>query len=262
MQKISVVIICKNEEDEIGRCLQNLHGITDDIVVLDNGSTDDTKNIVRKAGVRLVEDSWEGFGKTKNKVTQLAKYNWILNLDADESIDEELKKSLLNLSLANDNEVFEIKFKNFFGNKYLRFGEWGGDKHIRLFNRNKISWTEAIVHESLSLPPGTRIKKLKGFVLHYTIKDVAEFAGKMLRYALLNAEKYAEQGKKSSWLNVYLAPVFSFLKYYIFKLGFLDGWAGFMCARMTSYYTFIKYARLLELQKQNRKSRSKVQEIR
>src|SRR5437868_5616118 len=134
MQKISVVIICKNEEDQIGRTLQSLYGLTDDIVVLDNGSTDGTKNIVRKAGARLIEDTWQGFGKTKNKATTFAKYDWILNLDADESIDDELKTSLLRQNLQNDNEAFQIKFKNFLGEKYLRFGEWGGDKHVRLFN--------------------------------------------------------------------------------------------------------------------------------
>src|SRR6476660_5729921 len=137
MQKISVVIICKNEEDEIGRTLKSLTGLTDDIVVLDNGSTDNTKNIIRNSGARLVEESWEGFGKTKNKATGFAKYDWILNLDADESIDEELKSSLLNLSLQDNDEVFEIRFKNFFADRYLRFGEWGGDKHVRLFNRKK-----------------------------------------------------------------------------------------------------------------------------
>jgi glycosyltransferase involved in cell wall biosynthesis len=249
MQKISVVIICKNEEEEIGRCLQSLRDLTDDIVVLDNGSTDNTKNIVRKAGVRLVEESWEGFGRTKNKATGMAKYNWVLNLDADESIDEDLKQSILTLSLQDANEAYEIKFKNFLGDKYLRFGEWGGDKHVRLFNRNKLRWSEATVHEGLVLPPGTQIKKLKGFVLHYTVKDETEFADKMRRYALLNAEKYAEQGKKSSWINIYGAPLFSFVKYYIFKLGFLDGRAGYVCAKMNSYYRFKKYARLLELNK-------------
>jgi glycosyltransferase involved in cell wall biosynthesis len=252
MQKISVVIICKNEEEEIGRCLKSLDGLTDDIVVLDNGSTDNTKNIVRTISARLIEESWEGFGKTKNKATKLAKYNWILNLDADESIDEKLKNSLQNLSLQNENEVFEISFKNFLGNKYLRFGEWGHDKHIRLFNRNKVNWNEAIVHEELLLPATIKIKRLNGFVLHYTVKNAAEFAEKMQRYALLNADKYARQGKKSSLLNIYFTPAFSFLKYYIFKLGFLDGKAGFICAKMTSYYTFKKYARLLELNKTGR----------
>lgn len=249
MQKISVVIICKNEEDQIGRTLQSLSELTDDIVVLDNGSTDNTKNIVRNAGARLVEESWEGFGKTKNKATGFAKYDWILNLDADESIDDELKNSLLHLDLKNDTEVFEIKFKNFLGEKYLRFGEWGGDKHIRLFNRRKVNWNEAIVHEGLIFPPDIKIKKIKGFVLHYTAKNNEEFADKMRRYGMLNAEKYAKEGKRSSWFKVYLSPAFSFLKYYFFKLGFLDGEAGFVCAKMTSYYTFIKYARLLELNK-------------
>src|SRR5215471_13964613 len=122
MQKISVVIICKNEEDQIGRCLRSLEELTDDVVVLDNGSTDHTKDIVRNAGARLIEDTWEGFGKTKNKATRMSKYDWVLNLDADESIDTELKNSLLKLPLANSNEVFEIKFKNFLGNKHLRFG--------------------------------------------------------------------------------------------------------------------------------------------
>jgi hypothetical protein len=145
--------------------------------------------------------------------------------------------------------VFEIKFKNFFGDTYLRFGEWGRDRHIRLFNREKVNWNEAIVHEGLIFPPGVRIEKIKGSVLHYTVKDRAEFAGKMLRYGLLNAEKYAREGKRSSWLRIYLAPVFTFLKYYIFRLGFLDGRAGFICATMSSYYTHVKYARLLELNK-------------
>jgi len=247
MQKISVVIICKNEEDSIGRCLQSLHGLTDDIVVLDNGSTDSTKEIIKSYPVRLIEESWMGFGKTKNKATGMAKYDWVLNLDADEAVEGELKNAISNLSLANENEVFNIRFKNFLGDACLRFGEWGGDRHIRIFNRTKVNWDDAIVHENLALPEDVKITRLAGFIFHYTMKDIAQYADKMLRYALLNAEKYAEQGKKSSWIKIYFAPIFAFLKYYIFKLGFLDGEAGFICARMTSYYTFIKYSRLKEL---------------
>ncbi|HEY1870863.1 MAG TPA: glycosyltransferase family 2 protein, partial [Chitinophagaceae bacterium] len=249
MQKLSVVIICKNEEAAIGQSLQSLQGLTDDIVVFDNGSTDDTKNIVRKNGSRLIEGDWEGFGKTKNKATGFAKYDWVLNLDADESVDEELKNSLLNLSLANNEEVYEIKFKNFLGKKYLRFGEWGGDKHLRFFNRKKVNWNEVAVHESLQLSPEIKIKRLEGYILHYTVKDEKEYLEKTIRYAELSAEKYAAQGKRSSRFKMYIAPAFSFLKYYFFKLGFLDGRPGFICATMTSYYTFIKYARLLELNK-------------
>jgi glycosyltransferase involved in cell wall biosynthesis len=255
MQKISVVIICKNEEQEIGRTLQSLRDLTDDIVVLDNGSTDNSKNLIRASGARLIEESWEGFGKTKNKATGFAKYDWILNLDADESIDDELKNSLLNAELQNVNEVFEMRFKNFLGDTHLRFGEWGDDRHIRLFNRTIVNWNEAVVHEGLALPPGIKIRKLKGFVLHYTVKNEVEFAAKMLNYGLLNAEKYAMEGKRSSWIRINLAPIFSFLKYYVFKLGFLDGRAGFICAKMSSYYTRVKYARLLELNKNNRQNK-------
>jgi glycosyltransferase involved in cell wall biosynthesis len=249
MQKISVVIVCKNEEERIGGCLRSVQGVTDDIVVLDNGSTDRTKEIVAASGARLVIDEWRGYGKTKNAAANHANYDWILSMDADEELDGELKKTLSELRLQNENEVYRISFKNFLGAKHLRFGEWGNDKHIRIFNRNKISWDEEAVHEKLFLPGTVNIVDIKGFINHYTAKNVKDYSEKMLRYALINAEKYAANGKKSSELQIFFAPKFSFIKYYFFKLGFLDGRAGLICAKMTSYYTFVKYARLLELNK-------------
>ena len=126
MSKFSVVIVCRNEAGIIGRTLQSLQGISDDIVVFDNGSTDGTQDIVLKYGARLIEGSWEGFGKTKYKAILLARHDWVLSLDADESIDETLKMSLLGLSLDNDLVVYDLPFRNFLGNKYLRYGEWGG----------------------------------------------------------------------------------------------------------------------------------------
>jgi len=170
-------------------------------------------------------------------------------MDADEEIDAELKNSLNELQLENENEVYRIRFKNFLGTKHLRFGEWGNDKHIRIYNRHKIFWDEEAVHEKLFLSGGTVTRTVKGSILHYTVKNIADYSEKMLRYALLNAEKYAANGKRSSGLKILFAPKFSFLNNYFFKLGFLDGWSGWVCARMTSYYTFIKYARLLELNK-------------
>src|SRR5437762_14107498 len=113
MQKISVVIVCKNEEARIGSCLRSLQEITDDIVVLDNGSTDRTREIIAASGARLVIDKWQGYGKTKNAATVHAKYDWVLSMDADEEIDEELKNSLNELQLENENEVYRIRFKNF-----------------------------------------------------------------------------------------------------------------------------------------------------
>jgi len=247
MQQLSVVIICKNEADVIGKTLQSLEGLCDNIIVYDNGSTDNTLEQIKKFNVQLQQGTWEGFGKTKNKAIALAKYDWILSLDADEAIDQELRRSLLALKLTTENDVYEIKFKNFLGNKYLKYGEWGSDKHIRLFNRKKIKWDDASVHEELTMAPGRSIKKLNGYILHQTMKDINDYAAKMVRYAMLNAEKYHQQGKRSSFFKIRIAPGLSFVNYFILKLGFLDGYAGYVCARMTAYYTFLKYARLKEL---------------
>lgn len=250
MQQLSVVIICKNEEDIIGKTLQSLEGLSDDIVVYDNGSTDNTVDIVNQYKVNLHQGAWEGFGKTKNKAIRLAKYDWILSLDADEAIDDELKQSLLALQFTDEKDVYEIKFRNFMGDKYLKYGEWGGDKHTRLFNRKHSSWDDAAVHEELLVSGKKIVKKLNGFVLHKTMKDIHDYAAKMVRYAMLNAEKYQRQGKNSSFFKIRIAPELTFLNYFILRLGFLDGNAGYLCARMTAYYTFLKYARLRELNRQ------------
>lgn len=251
MQKLSVVIVCKNESDIIGRSLQSVQGLTDDIVVYDNGSTDGTQDIVKQFPVTLHEGPWEGYGKTKRKAALLAKYDWVLGLDADEAIDDELKNILLQLPFDNERTVYEIPFRNFLGDKYLRYGEWGGDSHTRLFNRKYVNWDEALVHEELVIPRDVQVKKIGGHILHRTMKDMAEYAAKMVKYALLNAEKYHRQGKRASWFRIRLAPGFTFLKYYILKLGFLDGHEGYVCARMSEYYTFIKYSRLRELSRQS-----------
>jgi glycosyltransferase involved in cell wall biosynthesis len=251
MQALSVVIVCKNEADVIAGTLRSLLGLTDDIVVYDNGSTDDTVTIARQFPVRVYEGSWEGFGKTKNKAIALAKYDWILSLDADEAIDEKLMNSLLTLSL-NNNIMYKIKFKNFFGDKWLKYGEWGNDWHIRFFNRKRVNWDEAPVHEELVYPEGTRIVKLKGSILHYTATNLEKYKSKLMNYAELNAKKYYENGKKAGALKKYYAAIFSFIQNYIFRAGFLDGKAGYQCAVLMAGYTFNKYAILKNLSREER----------
>lgn len=249
MFPLSVVIVCKNEAEVIGLTLQSLQGLTDDIVIYDNGSTDGTQALVKKYGVHLHEGSWEGFGKTKQKAVALARHDWILFLDADEELDEELKRSVETLQPGNEKTVYEAAFKNFFKDKHLRFGEWGTDYHIRLFNRKYVNWDEAPVHEQLVLPADISVQKLKGYVLHRTLKDLDDYKRKMVHYAELGAEKYYRQGKKGSWFKRRVSPVFTFLNYYLLKLGFLDGKEGFISARMTAWYTAMKYAKLKELVK-------------
>ncbi|MEO7209729.1 MAG: glycosyltransferase family 2 protein [Chitinophagaceae bacterium] len=244
---ISVVIITKNEAHIIEKTLQSLQGEFHDIVVVDSGSTDDTVSICKKYNVHVIETTWDGYGSNKNKGIDVAKNDWILSLDADEALDDELKKSLLQIHVINDEEVFNIRRKNFFNNKWIRFGEWGFDNHLRLFNRKKIRWNNDEVHEKLILPNNYTITNLTGYILHYTVQSLEEFVKKNIMYARLNAIKYAATGKKSNFIKQYLSPVFSFLRNYIFRLGFLDGWEGFIIAKYNAYYTFLKYKYLADM---------------
>jgi glycosyltransferase involved in cell wall biosynthesis len=250
---LSVVIITKNEAHIIAKTLQSLQGITDDFIIVDSGSTDNTVEICKKFGAKIIETTWDGYGQNKNKGIELARYNWILNLDADETIDEQLKTALGQLNLKDENTVYKLKFKNFFGNKWIRFGEWSGDKHIRLFNRNKVKWNNVTVHEGLTLNSGTQVKLLPGYVLHYTTQNIDEYISKTIAYAKLNATKYQVQGKQANFFKIRVVPGLTFFQHYILRLGFLDGWEGYLIAKTTAWYTFLKYSFLKEMNKGTKK---------
>lgn len=244
MHPFSVVIVCKNEADVIGLTLQSLEGLSDDVLVYDNGSTDGTQDIVKSFPTRLVEGSWEGFGKTKRKALALARHDWVLFLDADEAPDEDLKKSLQEWQPAATPTVYEMAFRNYFMDKPLRYGEWGTDYHVRLFNRVQVNWDEAPVHEQLQLPPGTVTVRMKGLIRHRTLRSIESYKKKMEHYAELGAAKYYRQGKKAGWIKRRLSPIFSFFSSYMLRLGFLDGKEGYQSARITAWYTKMKYAKL------------------
>ena len=248
--KISVVIICKNGSARIDETLLSVRGIGDEILLYDSGSTDDSLQKARDFGVRIEQGSWEGYGRNRYKAAQLATYDWILMLDTDEVLDDELKRSIQNIDLSNEHLIYNIRYKNYFGSKHITHGEWGNDAHIRMANRNTVRIDQEIVHEKLFLQPGLSICTLQGHILHYTVKDSNDFARKMMEYAKLSAEKYYAQGRRSNFLKIACSPLFSFLQNYFFKMGFLDGWKGLVCATMTAWYTFMKYTNLRELEKQ------------
>ena len=248
---ISVVIITKNEAHIIANTLQSLQAVTNDIVIVDSGSTDDTVAICKTYNATVIETGWSGYGINKNKGIDAAKHDWILSLDADEAIDADLQQSLLQLNLVNENEVFDIRFKNFFCNKWIRFGEWGFDTHIRLFNRKKVQWNNVAVHENLVFPDGVTVTKIKGNILHYTVQNLAEYDAKTDYYARMNAKKYVAAGKKANIFKQYFSPLFAFIQHYIFRLGFLDGTAGYIIAKTTARYTFLKYHYLKEMNTNN-----------
>ena len=252
---ISVVIICNNEAHIIARTIGAVQQFTDDIVVVDSGSTDGTQQIVTATGARLLQTGWEGYGTNKNKGVAIARYDWILSIDADEIVDDTLSQQLQKLSLIDPAIVYKILFRVFFGDKMIRFGEWANDAHVRLYNRKYAQWTETQVHENLAFLPDTNIITLKGYIHHYTSRNLQELTNKTVNYAMLNAIKYHQQGKQAGWLKCRMAAGFSFFKNYLLRLGFLDGEAGYTIAKMNAWYTWLKYSRLRELNRNDNHSR-------
>ncbi|MBK7884964.1 MAG: glycosyltransferase family 2 protein [Chitinophagaceae bacterium] len=248
---LSVVIITKNEAHIIGKTLLSLQGIANEIIIVDSGSTDATLSVCRQFNTTIIETTWDGFGNNKNKGIEAAKHDWILSLDADESINEALKAAIIHLPLNNSNEIYSLKRKNVFCGKIIRFGNWGSDQQIRIFNRKAAKWDDAYVHESLTFFEPVKKLKLPGSLIHYTVHSLEEYIGKTINYAKLNAKKYHLQKKKANYFKLIFSPAFTFFVHYILRLGFLDGWEGYFIAKTNAWYTFLKYMYLRDLNKNN-----------
>ena len=248
MIPVSVVIITKNESALIDRCIQSIRSLTDDILVCDTGSTDETMLIASQSGARVIQLPWEGYGATKNAAHLHAKYDWIFSLDADEYIDDTLKNELGQLSWGEPDKAYSIRRKRFFKGKILQYGAWGNEKRIRIFPRMLAQWTEDLVHETLQLNH-LKVIRLNGYLYDQTFKSDTQFAEKMGRYADLCAQKYHLKNIKGAGWKQVLSPVYTFIWNYIIRLGFMDGLAGWEHARMIAQYTQKKYAQLYRLQK-------------
>lgn len=244
----SVIVICKNEVQTIERTIQSVLSLTDDIVVYDSGSTDGTVELLRKFPVRLHQGCWDGFGRTRQKAVELSKHNWVLIVDADEVVSEELKKEIQQLDFSNEKMAHSIQLINFIGDKKISYGSLRNDFRIRLYNKNQLKWNDASVHEKLIVPSSITVKKLTGVIEHYTAKNFEHLSAKLKLYAALTAEEYHKKKKKSTWLKRNFAGSFAFIKSYVFNFGFLDGRAGYQLAKILSNYTRLKYQHLYQLQ--------------
>lgn len=239
--KISATIITFNEERNIARVIESLR-CCDEILVLDSGSNDRTVEIARKLGARVEEASWHGYAAQKNIAAQLATHDWILSLDADESLSEALEAEIWHIKKSGPRyDGYTMpRLAQYLGRWILHSG-WYPDRKVRLFNRTKARWVGDFVHESVTVE-GT-VGHLQSNLLHFTCSSLSEHFRTMDRYTTLAAQEIATREKKVSLARLLLDPPYAFLKTYLLKLGFLDGVEGLAIAYMAAFYNFAKYAK-------------------
>lgn len=254
---VSVVIICCNAAATLKKTLASAFLLTDDVVVVDSGSTDGTLSIARSTNARLIRMGWVGFGANKNSGNCVAKWDWIVSLDADEELSPELIAAIKGINFDKNRVAYSFQRLNYLGLTAIKHGEWKNDWTIRLFNRQAVQWDNTPVHEELMLPIATEIKKLPGWLHHYTAPDITVYEQKLATYANLMAEKYYSRGKKVPCYKIHFSPIFSFFKYYVLQLGWMDGKVGWQIANAHARYTFKKYKKLKQLKQAQRiKSRN------
>jgi len=249
--KLSAFIITLNEERRIRDCLESLN-FCDEIVVVDSFSTDRTREIAESYNSKVIKREWTNFRDQKNFALMQCSNQWVLLIDADERVSPELRDSIEKIlkrkinSTAGDRIVgYELHRVVFFLGRWWRGTGWKDEYVLRLFRREKISWSEATIHEKVI--PNGKVQKLKGELHHYSFDNISDQVHKLLRYARLAAQEY--KGPKVGVLRLIFSPLVRFTKFYLINLGVLAGVAGFIVAINEAFYTFLKYAIVWEIQR-------------
>ena len=251
---ISAVIITKNEEQNIERCLKAIDGWVDEIVVVDSHSSDRTREIcLRFSKMRFVDHNWEGFSKTKNVANGLATMDYILSLDADEEISAELREKLLaikNVLEPASRQAYEIdRLTNYCG-QWIWHSGWRPDYQLRFFPRGFAEWDGAEVHEAIQLKPNVERHRIENvYLYHYSFYSIADHIERVNRYSSLGAEKIVRRQKGALVFRAIFNSFFRFNKSYFIKLGILDGFYGFVIAIVSAYAVFLKYAKAHQIMK-------------
>lgn len=246
--KISAVIITHNEEENIGRCLDSIEAVADEILVVDAYSTDQTEVICRKRGIRFVQHPFEGHIEQKNYAMSQAKFDFILSLDADEALSEKLTQSILSVKDAWHYDGYSFNRLTNYCGKWIRHCGWYPDRKLRLWDRRKGNWGGINPHDRLLMNPGSRTGYLEGDLLHYSYPTIKHHVSQIDTFSDIAARAAYDTGQRSRLVtDIILNPALTFFKKYFLKLGILDGYAGFVISIHTAYGKFLKYIRLKEL---------------
>ncbi|MGC4058197.1 MAG: glycosyltransferase family 2 protein [Chitinophagaceae bacterium] len=237
---LSAVVITRNEAANIARCIQSLRQVTVDIVVVDSGSTDRTREIAEEMGARVFHRDWTGYADQKNFGNEKALHDYILSIDADECLSFELAFQIQEAMKQPKAAVYEMDFLTSWGDHFIRHGGWVPDRHCRLFDKRRIRWVSEGVHEYLAMD-GHTPQKIEGYVFHYTAANKQTYREKMNRYAREFAEARSNARRYSPFWKKYTSAGFRFLRDYVLKRGFLEGRAGWEIACEEARYTWLKY---------------------
>jgi len=244
---ISAVLIAQNEEDHLGDALRSV-AFCDEVVVVDSGSTDRTRETAAAAGARVVVHSpWPGFVAQREFAVRQAQHDWVLALDADERVSPQLHEEIVELGRAGfDRDGYRIPRVAFYLGRWIRGTDWFPDWQVRLFDRRRGSWQGDLVHESVRVVG--RVGRLRGELEHHPYADVADHMRKVDAYTTLWARQAWAAGRRTNVVDMAGAASWAFFRNYVLKGGLLLGSAGFIVSVLNTHYTFAKLAKLRELE--------------
>ncbi|GAB2831667.1 glycosyltransferase family 2 protein [Ferruginibacter profundus] len=249
MNKLSVVVITFNEEKNIGRCLDSVKAVADEIIVLDSFSTDTTVHIALQKGAVIHQQSFAGYIQQKNKAIKLAAYNSVLLLDADEALSDQLAISIAGVKQDVDHKAYSMNRCNIYCGHPIRHGLWYPDRKLRLFDKRIGCCGGLNPHDKIVLTENCAVQQLKGDLLHYNCQSFDEYLIRNEEVSNIAAESIFNSGKKVHWSKIFLSPAWAFINGYLLRLGFLDGRDGLIIATHTANQSYRKYYKLKQLQK-------------
>lgn len=250
MIQLSVAIIAYNEEKNIARCLDSIKSIADEIVVVDSYSTDKTVEICKSYGAKVLQHKFEGHIEQKNYVLELTSYPYVLSLDADEVLSDELRKAIQAVKSSWQHDGYEMnRLANYCG-AWIHHCGWYPDRKIRLFDKRKGKWTGVNPHDLYMLnDQDACVGYLDGDILHYSYYSISDHIQQVDYFTEITAKELYEEGRKASFIRMIGSPAYRFIRDFILKGGWLDGYYGFVVCVISSYAVFLKYAKLRELWK-------------
>jgi glycosyltransferase involved in cell wall biosynthesis len=250
--RISATIITFNEAENIRAACESV-AWADEILVVDSRSTDDTVDIARDCGARVLVRDWPGFAAQKQFAAESATHDWIFSLDADERVTDELRASVLHLRDGDESKLadgYRVARRSFYMGRWIKGGGWYPDHQLRFYDRRRGRWEGAHIHESVKMRPGARVETLPGDLQHFSVRDAAHHH-RMIgeRYAPLAARQMFEAGRRTTPLRIATAAPAAFTRSFVLKGGFRDGLAGLAIARFAAHHAFLKHLMLWEMQR-------------